>query len=96
MKIEPKHWKAAYKLGIQIYKGEIRLTDGRNALVELGVNPNSAVSLLNNLRHMLRGTLYTRAMSTATTDDYLTWIRRDHSGAVYANAISAVRQHIPA
>lgn len=94
MKIEPKHWTAAYDLGRKVWRGEMRLTEGRDALAKSGVNPNSAVSLLNGLRHLLEGSRYTRAMSTAATDDFLTWIRRDYGDALYANAISALRQHI--
>lgn len=94
MKIEPQHWLAAYDIGRKVWNGEMRLTEGRDALAELRVNPNSAVSLMNNLRHLLEGTRYTRAMSTAATDDFLKWIRRDYGDAFYANAISAVRQHI--
>jgi 5-methylcytosine-specific restriction enzyme A len=94
MKIEQQHWTSAYELGRKIHQGEMSLTEGSDALAKLGVNPNSAISLLNNLRNMLEGTRYTRAMSTATTDDFLTWIQRDYGTDFYANAIAAVRQHI--
>lgn len=58
------------------------------------VTSSSAAALINNVRSILRGACYTRAMSTATTDDFLTWIGRDEDPAIYAKAVSAVDQHI--
>lgn len=94
MKIESQHWTAAYNFGRRVHRGEMGLVEGRNALAEMGVNRNSALGLINNVRHLLDGTRYTRAMSVATTDDFLNWIRRDYSDSFYANAIVAVWQHI--
>jgi 5-methylcytosine-specific restriction protein A len=94
MKIDRTHYELAYQLGKKIQKDKMRLTDARDELANAGVNPNSAVALLNDLRHMLEGTRYTRALSSPNTDDFLTWIRRDYGDAVFANAISAVSQHL--
>ena len=94
MKIEPQHYKLAYQLGRKIHEGKMRLTEARDEVASAGVNPNSAVALLNNLRHMLEGTRYTRAMSSSNSDDFLTWIRKDYGDAALTNAISAVSQHV--
>lgn len=94
MKIKPLHYELAYQLGRRIQRGEMRLTEARDEVASAGVNPNSAVALLNDFRHMLEGTRYTRALSSSATDDYLTWIRRDYGDAGLANAVSAVSQHL--
>jgi 5-methylcytosine-specific restriction protein A len=94
MKIEPQHYELAYQLGRRIHEGKMRLTEARDEVASAGVNPNSAVALLNNFRHMLEGTRYTRALSSPLTDNYLTWIRRDYGDAGLANAVSAVSQHL--
>lgn len=94
MEIERQHYELAYELGRRIQRGEMRLTEARDELAEAGVNPNSAVALLNDFRHMLEGTRYTRALSSSTTDAFLTWIRRDYGDAALANAVSAVSQHL--
>ena len=94
MKIEREHYLLAYQLGRRIHEGKMRLTKARDEISNAGVNPNSAVDLLNDFRHMLEGSRYTRALSTSTTNDFLTWIRRDFGDAVLANAVSAVSQHL--
>lgn len=94
MKIEPQHWKKAYDLGLKVYRGEMRPKDAKNELVSHGLNFNSAGDFIYILRYMLQGRRYTRAMSTANTDEFLTWIRRDFGGEGHAKAVSAFRQHL--
>lgn len=94
MKIEPKHWKKAYDLGREVFQGKLRPKDAKDALVEYGLNRNSAGDFIYILRYMLQGRRYTRAMSTANTDDFLTWIRRDDGEVAYAKAVAAFRQHL--
>jgi 5-methylcytosine-specific restriction protein A len=94
MKIEPQHYELAYQLGRRIHEGKMRLTEARDEVARAGVNSNSAVALLNNFRHMLEGTRYTRAMSSSNSDDFLTWIRRDYGDVALAKAVSAVSQHV--
>lgn len=94
MKIESKHWKLAYDLGLKVYRDEMRLKDAKEELAAQGMNPNSANNLLRNLQHIRRGERYRRAMSTANTDDFLVWIRRDYGDVGHAKAVSAFRQHI--
>jgi 5-methylcytosine-specific restriction protein A len=94
MPIERRHYELAYQLGRRIHVGTMRLTEARDEVARAGVNPNSAVALLNEFRRMLQGTRYTRTLSSSATDDYLTWIRRDYGDAGLANAVSAVSQHL--
>ncbi len=94
MKIESKHWKLAYDLGLKVYRNEMRLKDAKEELAAQGMNPNSANNLLRNLQHMLRGERYRRAMSTPNTDDFLVWIHQDFGDEGHAKAVSAFRQHL--
>lgn len=94
MKIEPQHWKKAYDLGLSVYRDERRLKEAKEELAVQGMNPNSANNLLRNLQHILRGERYRRAMSTANTDDFLNWIRRDFGEEGHVKAVSAFRQHL--
>lgn len=94
MRIERRHYELAYQLGRRIHEGKMRLTEARDEIARAGVNPNSAIALLNDLRHMLEGTRYTRVLSFSITDDFLTWIRRDFGDSALAKAVSAVTQHL--
>jgi 5-methylcytosine-specific restriction protein A len=94
MRIERHHYELAYQLGRRIHEGKMRLTEARDEVAGAGVNPNSAIALLNDFRHMLEGTRYTRALSSSITDDFLTWIRRDFGDTALTNAVSAVTQHL--
>jgi len=94
MKIESHHWKKAYDLGLKVYRGQIRPKDAKDEMAATGVNRNSASDFIYILRYMLQGKRYTRAMSTANTDEFLTWIRRDFGEQGHAKAVSAFRQHL--
>lgn len=94
MKIQPKHWEKAFELGRKVYGDVLSLKDATDELVDHGMNPNSAKNLIRNLQHIFRGENYRRAMSTANTDDFLTWILRDDGEAGHARAVAALRQHL--
>lgn len=94
MKIDRAKYEEAYELGRKVYANELRLTDAKNSLKAIGVNPNSARDLVDNLRHLLDGQRYKRALSTSTTDHYLTWILRDYGEPALKKAVSALEQHI--
>lgn len=94
MKIDRAKYEEAYKLGRKVYANELRLTDAKNSLKAIGLNSSSAVDLVANLRRLLDGQRYTRALSTATTDHYLTWILRDYGEPALKRAVSALEQHI--
>ncbi|RYZ91754.1 MAG: HNH endonuclease [Proteobacteria bacterium] len=94
MKITQGHYQKAYELGREVYEGKMRPTDAKAKLAQAGLNPSSASDLIYILRHMLNGERYTRAMSTANTDDYLTWIRRDYGDDAYLSAVDALGKHL--
>lgn len=71
MDIERDHYEFAYHLGRRIHEGKMRLTEARDEVARAGVNLNSAVALLNDFRHMLEGTRYTRALSSSAIDSCL-------------------------
>ena len=94
MKITREHYRKAYECGRKVYSGEMRITDAKASVQEIGVNPNSAVDMIYNLGHLLRGERYTRALSTSATRDYLKWIEEDYSEKELKNAVSSLQQHI--
>jgi 5-methylcytosine-specific restriction enzyme A len=94
MKITRKEYEEAYQLGRKVYSKSIRLTEAADALEKLGVSRSSGIILVSNLRRLLNGQCYTRALSITNTDDYLTWILRDYGEPAFRNAISALEQHI--
>ena len=71
IEIDRPRYEAAYALARKVNAGRARLTDAKAELVEIGLNANSAADFIYILRHMLRGEIYKRAMSTPATEDYL-------------------------
>ena len=94
MKITQQHYQKAYELGRKVYEEKMRPTDAKAELAQAGLNPSSASDLIYILRYMLKGERYTRAMSTANTEDYLTWIRRDYGDDAYVRAVDALGKHL--
>lgn len=96
MRISRDQYEAAYRVGLDFHerKGELGIVEAKSSLISTGLNPNSAADLIYNVGHLLRGECYKRALSEATTDDYLTWIRRDRGEAKLAMALQALQLHI--
>ena len=94
MKINREQYEEAYKAGKKYYDGELGLTAAKKSLASVGINQNSAKDLIFNLRPLLDGQRFTRSLSTAVIDDYLTWILRDYGNAYLKRAVSSVEQHI--
>lgn len=92
--IDPEHHKAAYLVGLDHHDGKFGITEAVRRLRSKGLNANSAASLVYDVSHLLNGERYTRALSVAITDDYLTWIRRDRDEESLESAINALSQHI--
>lgn len=95
IKIDRTRYQAAYALARKVNTGQMRLTEAKAELVELGINANSAADFIYILRHMLRGEIYKRAMSAPATEDYLNWIRRDYGDDALLQALKALALHIP-
>src|SRR4051812_12548617 len=95
MKIERPDYEAAYEYGRLVFAKAMRVTDAISALEKIGLNQASATFYIYNLRQMLNGTLYQRAMSVQSTDDFLAWIRRDYGPSALRNAVASLEKHIP-
>ncbi len=95
MKITPAQYEAAYKLGRRVYTGEITFRAAADKLERIGLNRTSASFYITNLKHLLNGTLYQRAMSVDSTEKYFEWIQRDYGEAGIRTAVRALRLHIP-
>ena len=94
MKIDRSTYPETYRCGQQVHAGKMRITDARNRLAEIGINPNSSVDLVYGLGHMLDGERYTRTMSAELVGGYLLWIERDYDRKFLKNAVSALQQHV--
>ncbi len=96
-KIPRTSYEAAYQKGRELYAaGNKGITA---ALVELqkrtGIKRASASNYIYNLRKMLRGERYKRAMSVESTEDFLAWIYKDYGMEGLKNALLALEKHIP-
>ena len=95
--IPKPHIEKAYKLGKQVYAGNITSTE---AVAEAISEPDalksecSANFLICNFQSMRDGHGYKRTMSIAATECYLSNILRDFGPSAYRNALKAVAQHI--
>jgi|CXWL01.1.fsa_nt_gi hypothetical protein len=95
MRISPEHFASAYRQGCAFYEEKVGRAEARAALVAEGMNEASADFSIGNLRQMLNGAEYNRAMSIAQTRFFLTSIHRDYRTHGLANAVSALEKHIP-
>lgn len=94
MKIDRTKYEECYRCGRQVYSGTMRITDAKQRLAKIGINPNSSVDLVYGLGHMLKGHRYTRTMSASLVEDYMLWIERDYGRKFLKNAFSALQQHV--
>jgi hypothetical protein len=94
--IPRSHYEAAYNKGRELHASRNKgITKALKELSEIGINPASASNYIYNLRQMLRGECYQRAMSVESTDDFLGWIFRDYQIDGLRCAVSALEKHIP-
>lgn len=97
-KIPRDSYEAAYQKGRELYASDNKGIAA--ALAELqektGINRASASNYIYNLRQMLRGVRYQRAMSAESTDAFLTWICRDYGMDGLKNALLALEGYIDA
>jgi hypothetical protein len=59
-----------------------------------GMNDGTAIIYINNFRHMLKGTVYKRAMSKVATKHILTMIDKELAPSVLMNAVKALWLHL--
>ncbi len=84
----------AYKIGQELYREKITISEAGRVLKEEGMNYSSATDLVMGLRHLLKGERYTRTISEAATDDFLSWILRDYGIGALGNALHSVVKHL--
>jgi len=95
MVIDRLQYEEAYRCARAVHNREMRLTDAKNRLKALGINPNSAADFVYIFKHMLAGQIYKRAMSAEATEDFILWIKRDYGQTEFRNALAALKEHIP-
>jgi len=93
MNIETFQHEAAYRAGLEVYDG-LAFEVALERLKPTGLNPSSAKFLLYGVIRMMKGKCYKRALNTAATSDFLTWIRRDRGDDALRNAVKALGLHI--
>ncbi len=88
--------EAAYRVALEFHdsRGALSITNAMKLLQPTGLNSSSATGFIYIVGHMLRGECYKWQMSVPATDDYLTWIRRDHGDVALKNALDALKQHL--
>jgi hypothetical protein len=88
-------YEAAYQAGLALYDDpSLGIHEATLRLAKTDIEGSTGVSLIYNVSRLLRGEVYKRTMSSAVTDDYLTWIRRDRGDAAWKNARAALSKHI--
>ncbi len=90
-----KQFERLYPVLRDIALGHRPRSPGIRVLVNRhGMNHSSAIMHINNLRHMLKGTVYKRAMRIDATEHILEMIDKELSPSVLKNALDAVRLHL--
>lgn len=93
--ITPSLYKLAYKLGRRVYAGNMDRHHAEAELETAGMNRTSASFSVGNLRQMLNGAGYHRAMSLGQTRYFLTAIHADDGLPGLQKAIAAFSAHLP-
>jgi len=86
--------KLAYQQGIKLYSGKIGITKAKEPLINEGVNSSTATDLIYNVKHLLNGNRFKRALSSNHADNFLKWIKEDYGTKGIRNALWAFRQNI--
>lgn len=84
----------AYRSAVRVHAGQMSLTEAKKHLAKAGLNENTAVDLVRDYQKLRAGHVYKRALSAATTDDFLKWILRDSGTDAHRTAVKALAQHI--
>ena len=85
----------AYKIAKDIYNGSLVVTQAKEMIsTQSGMSINSTGDYIYNLRYMLEGKEYHRAISQNATRYYFENIQRDFGDEALKNALSACRKHV--
>lgn len=93
-RIPREQYEVAYQVGMRWYLEKFRGSDTFRILENSGMEDATAEILAGNVSYMLKGEVYKRAMSIETTEDYLSWIRRDRGDNDLKSSLRALAAHI--
>ena len=85
---------AVYDVARRVFVDELERAKGVKEAQAIGVNISSAGTMIDVLRHLLKGESFTRGLSASDMDIYLASILRDFGHAGLANALMALDLHI--
>ncbi|MEY4483443.1 MAG: hypothetical protein RL693_895, partial [Verrucomicrobiota bacterium] len=85
---------ALFEIGAKFNNGLLTLTEAREKLVKLGINPGSATNYLYNTKHLFAGSCYKRHMTIGPTTAFLGWIKEHRSSQEYQNSLRALEEHL--
>jgi len=94
-KITPEHYAMAYYLGREVYHERLSYTEAVAKLADIGMNKTSASFSIGNLRQMINGAAYHRAMSNEQTRYFLDSIQQDDGLPGLKKAVAAFAEHLP-
>lgn len=94
-KITPEHYTFAYTLGREVCRKKISNKEAIAKLADIGMNRTSASFSIGNLRQMLNGAAYHKAMSIPQTRHYLASIQQDDGMPGLRKAVDALVEHLP-
>ncbi|GAB3307995.1 HNH endonuclease [Hymenobacter tenuis] len=95
MKITSQQVHQAYTIARQVYEAEISKDHGLWKLTsEEGLNLATAAFFIDDLRHLLTGTVFKRTLSSPAMDYFLAKISQDYGPSGLETALSALKQHI--
>jgi len=92
-KITPQMVEEAYKIAIQVYKGQIHKNKGTEILAQYKMNETSAMGYIDNINYMLKGERYYWKMKPYDTGYFLSMIKKDFGQVIYEKALYAKKQH---
>ncbi len=83
-----------FRLGADVVRGNITLSDAALLAASNGMNPGSARGYIKIVRDMTEGVTYKRTLNEMAADYYLSNIGEEFGASYYKNALSSLRKHI--
>jgi hypothetical protein len=94
MQIPHEKIEKAYAVAKLVQDDAISFAEGVRRLAAIPMNRNSAADCIRDLKQMLRGAAYKRALNKYATEYFLTNIERDYGRDSLRKACSAVAKHL--
>lgn len=92
--ITPEMTELVIQLGDRIYAGNMRAQDAKKSLVEIGMNPGSAVMYLIAYRSLLVGEVFKRGMKILDSRLMFAHIKKKYGMKTFALAIKSYALHL--